>query len=65
MNENETLTGEINRLRTELERVQSTYETSVNEIRSLKAQIDERFLVAANTPPVVNVSFSHFFFNEF
>lgn len=54
LNENETLTGEINRLRTELERVQSTYETSVNEIRSLKAQIDERFLVAANTPPVVN-----------
>lgn len=52
LHENETLTGELNRLRTELERVQTAYETSLSEIRALKVQLDERFLVAANTPPV-------------
>lgn len=52
LHENETLTGELNRLRTELERVQTSYETSLSDIRALKVQLDERFLVAANTPPV-------------
>ena len=56
MHENETLTGELNRLRTELERVQTAYETSLSEIRALKVQLDERFLVAANTPPVATVN---------
>jgi predicted nucleic acid-binding Zn-ribbon protein len=55
-NENEQLKSELQRIRTEIERVQFAYDSSVNEVRALKVQIDERFLVAANTPPVVAVS---------
>jgi len=51
--ENDQLTGEMKRLRTEIERLQSEYNTSTNEVRALKLQLDERFLVAANSPPVV------------
>lgn len=54
--ENEQLTGELQHLRSEIERVQSAHDASTHEARALKVQLDERFLVAANTPPVVAVS---------
>ena len=56
--ENEQLNGELHRLRSEIERVQSAHDASTHEARALKVQLDERFLVAANTPPVVAVSSS-------
>ncbi|CAF4252289.1 unnamed protein product [Rotaria sp. Silwood2] len=51
-NENEQLNDELQRLRNEIERLQSVYDTTVNEVSALKLQLDDRFLVTANTPPV-------------
>lgn len=53
--ENDQLNGELQRLRNEIQRLQSAYDESVSEISALKIQIDDRFLVAANTPPVDSV----------
>ncbi|CAF3462757.1 unnamed protein product [Rotaria socialis] len=51
-NENDQLTGELQRLRNEIQRLQSAYDNSVSEISALKLQLDDRFLLAANTPSV-------------
>ncbi|CAF0896295.1 unnamed protein product [Rotaria sordida] len=51
-NENDQLNDELQRLRNEIQRLQSAYDTTVNEVSALKLQLDDRFLVAANTPPV-------------
>lgn len=51
--ENEQLTGELERLRHEIQHLQSIHNSSVSEARALKLQLDERFLVAANSPSIV------------
>ncbi|CAM4764718.1 unnamed protein product [Rotaria magnacalcarata] len=51
-NENDQLNGELQRLRNEIQRLQSAYDNSVSEISALKLQLDDRFLLAANTPSV-------------
>lgn len=51
--ENEQLNEELKRVRSEMERLQTAHDTLSNEARALKIQLDERFLVATNTPPVV------------
>jgi hypothetical protein len=45
----------MKRLRTEIERLQSANDASTNETRALKLQLDERFLVGANSPSVIAV----------
>ena len=54
--ENEHLRVEVQRIRSDIDVVQSAHDALVKEARVLKVQLDERFLVAANTPPVVAVS---------
>ena len=51
-NENDQLNDELQRLRNEIQRLQSAYDTTVNEVSALKLQLDDRSLVAVNTPPV-------------
>ncbi|CAF1140892.1 unnamed protein product [Adineta steineri] len=48
--ENEQLKDEMVRLRNEIQRLQSIHDASSNEVRVLKHQLDERFLIAANSP---------------
>jgi hypothetical protein len=50
---NEQLNGELQRLQQEIQLLQSARDASVSEARALKIQLDERFLVAANTPSIV------------
>jgi hypothetical protein len=42
------LNGEIQHLRTEIDRLQSAHDTAVNEIRALKLQLDEQHLINSN-----------------
>jgi len=51
--ENEQLSTEMQRLRAEIDRLQFAYDETATEARTLKLQLDERFLVAANSPSVV------------
>ncbi len=51
--ENEQLNGELQRLQQEIQLLQSARDASVSEARALKIQLDERFLVTANTPSIV------------
>lgn len=51
--ENEQLNEELKRTRSEIERVQTAHDTLLNEVQALKVQLEERFLVTTNTPPVV------------
>ena len=46
------MNDELLHLRTEIQRLQSAYDTSVSEASALKLQLDERSLDAASTPPV-------------
>jgi len=43
------LNGEIQHLRTEIDRLQSAHDTAVNEIRALKLQLDEQHLINSNS----------------
>ena len=55
------MNGEIQRLRTEIDRLQSAHDTAVNDVRALKIQLDERYLVTANSPSITTVCrFSYF-----
>ncbi len=47
--ENDQLNGELQRLRTEIDRLQSAHNTVVNDNHALKLQLDERNLVNANS----------------
>lgn len=51
--ENEQLNEELKRTRSEIERIQTAHDTLLNEVQALKVQLEERFLVTTNTPPVV------------
>jgi len=51
--ENEQLNGELQRLRNDIQRLQTAHDLSVSEARTLKHQLDERFLAAANTTPSI------------
>jgi hypothetical protein len=55
--ENEQLNNEIQRLRDEINRVKLDHETAIDEIRTLKIQLDERMLLANHSPLNVAVSF--------
>ncbi|CAF0838966.1 unnamed protein product [Adineta ricciae] len=52
-NENEHLTGEIQRLRNEIQQLQSMHDASTNEVCALKHQLDEKLLLATNSPAVI------------
>lgn len=55
------MNGEIQRLRTEIDRLQSAHDTAANNVRALKIQLDERHLVTANSPSNTTVCrFSYF-----
>ena len=54
-NENDQLTGDMQRVRAEIERLQSAHDGSVHEARSLKAQLDDRCLDAPTSPTIVGV----------
>jgi len=54
-NENDQLNGELKRLRNEIQHLQSVHDASVSEVRALKFQLDDKFLTAANSPPVIAV----------
>ena len=54
-NENEHLTGEIQRLRNEIQQLQSMHDASTNEVCALKHQLDEKLLLATNSPAVIAV----------
>lgn len=49
------MNDELLRLRNEVQRLQSAYDASINEVSELKVQLDDRFLVTATTPPVDTV----------
>jgi len=43
------LNGELERLRTEIDRLQSAHDTAVSDNRALKLQLDERHLINTNS----------------
>ena len=47
-NENDQLTDEIQRLRHEIQQLQSTKDSTVSEVQALKLQLDDQILRAAN-----------------
>jgi uncharacterized protein YeaO (DUF488 family) len=49
----EQFRNENDQLKNEIQHLQSIHQASVSEARALKLQLDERFLVAANTPSIV------------
>jgi len=53
--ENDQLNSEIQRLRTEIDRLQSAHDTAVNDARALKLQLDEQNLVTTNSPSTTTV----------
>ena len=53
--ENDQLTGDMQRVRAEIERLQSAHDGSVHEARSLQAQLDDRCLNAPTSPTIVGV----------
>lgn len=46
----------MQRLRSEIDRLQSAHDAAVNEARALKAQLDEQNLIIANSSPTTVVS---------
>jgi len=57
--ENDQLNVEMQRLRAEIDRLQLAHDAAVHETRALKLQLDERFLVTANSPSIAAISTSN------
>lgn len=53
--ENAQLDSELNRLRTEIDQLQSATSSAENEIRALKVQLDEQHLANTNSPSTTAV----------
>jgi DNA repair exonuclease SbcCD ATPase subunit len=51
--ENDQSNAEMQRLHAEIDRLQMAHDAAATEARALKLQLDERFLVAVNSPSVV------------
>lgn len=51
--ENHQLTGDMQRVRAEIERLQSAHDGSVHEARALQAQLDDRCLNAPTSPKIM------------
>jgi hypothetical protein len=46
----------MQRLRAEIDRLQLSNESAINDTRALKLQLDERLLVNTNSPSITTVS---------
>ncbi|CAF5192021.1 unnamed protein product, partial [Rotaria magnacalcarata] len=55
LGEKEQLNSEIQRLRNEINRLQSAHDTAVDESRLLKIQLEEQNLIIANSSPTTAI----------